>query len=114
MKVESVRYAGCYTGPSYGTGDYRDSLEGFTSLEDAREQYQNRVASSGSHRLPAHNLKLGPAGRIVSVEDTSTYWPATTPQDTLDLYRVYQGEIAAEPFARFITGPRGGAVREDY
>lgn len=114
MNIERIRYAGVYSGPSYGTADYRDSLEGFTSLEDAKEQYQNRVTSGGGHRLPEFNLKLDPAGRIASIEDNSAYWPATTTQDTLDLYRVYERQVAEEPFARLSTGPRGGIVQEDY
>lgn len=109
-----IRYAGYYSGPSYGTHDYRDGLEGFTSYDQAKDRYAERLANSGQYRLPVTSIKVDADSKVTEAHDENTYWPATTREDTLDLYRVYEGEVASEPFARLVSGPRGGVVKEDY
>jgi hypothetical protein len=58
-------------------------------------------------------------GAVSDVQENSAVWPATSPEDTLDLYGVHvmsdgKRMIAHEPFARLSAGPRGGVVRENY
>lgn len=111
---ETIRLAGTYSGPSYGSADPRDGFEGFTSLREARTRYQERQETSGGYRLPVRRLKVDYDDKITGTEDERVYFPATTPEDVLDLYRVCDEHVAAEPFARLSAGPRGGVVREDY
>lgn len=112
MGINEIRYAGVYSGPSYGN-PWEPSYEGFTSLNQARDRYRKRQETSGAWRLDVTNLTVS-HGEITEVSEDSTFWPATSPEDTLELYRVSNGIISGEPFARFTAGPRGGIVRENY
>jgi hypothetical protein len=109
-----IRYAGLYTGPSYGSYDPRDGLEGFTSLKEAESRFAERQDTGGAYRLDVRNLTVDSDWRITASEETSTCWPATTAQDTLELYRVYEDQVTQEPFRRLSAGERGGVVRKNY
>jgi hypothetical protein len=110
----SIRYAGVYSGPSYGTYDPRDGFEGFTSLEEARDAFSNRQATSGARQLPSLRLTVNADYQVTDYADESTCWPATSPEDTLELYAVDRDRVSPEPFARLSAGPRGGVIRENY
>ena len=100
-----------YSGPSYGTLDPFDAMEAFTSIAAAREQYTARQETSGTWGLPVNRVTFSADHSEWTVEDTEhVQFPATTTQDMMELY----SPGSAEPFARFVAGPRGGAVREDY
>jgi hypothetical protein len=113
-----IRYAGVYSGPSYGTADPRDGFEGFKGIEEAVACFRQRQGTSGAYRLNVRNLTVDADWKITGQSADRTCWPATTPQDTLELYRVYEhGDgyaVAGEPFARLSAGPRGGVIRENY
>jgi hypothetical protein len=108
----TIKYAGVYTGPGFGN-PWEPSFEGFTSLAEAEQRFRERQETSGAQLLAVRDLNVA-HGIITSVAEDSTYWPATTPQDTIELYRVFDGEVAGEPFLRLSAGPRGGVVRENY
>jgi hypothetical protein len=115
---KQVRYAGVYAGPSYGN-PWAPSFEGFTSLREAETRFRERQETSGTWLLDVTELSVEQHGMITSVTEDSTYWPATTPQDTIELYAITvlaNGEqyIDHEPFLRLSAGPRGGVVRERY
>lgn len=110
----TVRLAGVYSGPSYGTHDPRDGFEGFASIRQARTRYQERQETSGGYPLSVIRLDVDRDYKITRAEHEAVRFPATTPEDVLDLYRVCDGQVAAEPFARLSAGPRGGVTREDY
>jgi hypothetical protein len=107
------RYAGVYSGPSYGN-PHAPSFEGFTSIAEAEHRFRERQETSGAYRLPVASLVTGPDGEIRSYGEHFTYWPATTPQDTVELYEISDGYVGHEPFLRLSAGPRGGIVRENY
>lgn len=109
-----TRYAGSYTGPSYGTFDLQDGMEGFTSLKEAEQRFRERQETGGGTMLPVRYLNLDKDMKIYAESSERVMFPATTPQDTMDLYRVFNGEVAQEPFARLSAGPNGGVVREDF
>jgi hypothetical protein len=111
-QISKVKYAGVYTGPAYGN-PWDPSFEGFTSLAEAEQRFRERQESSGTYPLSKRSLNVA-LGIITSTTEESAYWPATSPQDTIGLYRVFEGEIAGEPFLRLSAGPRGGVVRENY
>lgn len=115
MDTGRIRYAGTYTGPSYGSYDLRGSMEGFTSLADAKDKFLARQETSGGYPLPVIVLDLDRDLVIHAACEKHTRFPATTPEDTLVLYAVTDdGQVSAEPFARLSAGPRGGVVREDF
>lgn len=114
MDTDRIRVAGVYSGPGYGTRDPRDGFEGFTSIGEARDRFQGRLATGGGYPLPVRNLTVNRDNMITAVDERQTRWPGTTAQDTLELYRVFGGEVAAEPFAKLSAGTRGGVAREDY
>jgi hypothetical protein len=113
-----IRYAGLYSGPSYGTYDPRDGFEGFTSLQQAEDRYRERQETSGASRLDSLKLHVNADYEITGTEAESTFWPATTAEDTLELYHVCRdGEterVSADPFCRLTAGPRGRIKRENY
>ncbi len=100
-----------YEGPSYGTYDFRDGMEAFTSISAARDAYAARQETSGRYGLPVNRVTFSAHHDTWTVEDTEhVTFPATSPQDVMCLYR----PGSDEPFARFVAGPRGGAVRENF
>lgn len=115
-----IRYAGVYSGPSYGTYDPRDSYEAFSSLVEARNAYRERQETTGRYPLDSKRLVTDRStGEVTGTEPESTVWPATSPEDMLKLYPVTRGTdgklyVVMEPVTRFVTGPRGSIVREDY
>jgi len=116
-QLRAVRIAGNYTGPSYGN-PHCPSFEGFSSLECAADRFRERQETSGSYRLRSDDLTVTD-GIITDVTRQSACWPATSAQDTLELYRVDvlpdgTRAIAGEPFMRLTAGPRGGVVRERF
>jgi hypothetical protein len=110
----AIRYAGIYSGPSYGSYDPRDGFEGFASIGQAKDRYSERQETSGAWPLPVLNLTVNADWAIDGMTEIRSVFPATTPQDTLELYRVQGDVIDSEPFARFTAGPRGGAIRQNY
>lgn len=115
----SVRIAGRYSGPGYGSSyDPRDGLEGFSSVAEARERFRERQETSGAVDLDSRELAVDANWRVTDVQASSARWPSTSPEDTLELYEVQRADdglfVAAEPFARLSAGPRGGVVRENY
>lgn len=124
MKLTSIRYVGFYSGPSYGNpwGPDHPTLareaDAFTSIRQAKEWFRERQETSGRYPLTTHSAKFA-GGNIVSVAQEEALWPATTPEDKLELYPVYiddGGDIRAshEPSIRITAGPRGGAVAESF
>lgn len=116
-QMRCVRIAGVYSGPGFGN-PWCPSYEGLSSLKQAADRFRCRQESTGASLLDVDNLTVR-QGRIVNVERDSTYWPETTPQDTLELYHVLVLDdgtraIASEPFTRLSAGPRGGVVRENF
>jgi hypothetical protein len=114
--VKKIRYAGVYTGPSYGN-PWTPSFEGFTSLLEAEQRFYARQRTSGTWKLDSRNLTVE-HGVITDVSEDSTYWPATSPEDTIELYEVLTvGDdqyVGHEPFMQISAGPRGGIKRENY
>ncbi len=117
----TIKYAGDYHGPSYGNPGY-PSFEGFTSIEQAVERFRERQETTGSYPLDVTELDMMDRDMhvIVRSREVSSLWPATTPEDEMELHRVSPlGDdgllvIAGEPFCRLKAGPRGGVVRENY
>jgi hypothetical protein len=111
---KKIRYAGVYSGPSYGN-PWAPSYEGFTSLMQAEQRFYARQKTSGAWKLDVTNLVLDDDRQITEVTEDNTYWPATSPEDTLELYDVAKNTvITCEPVVRMTAGPRGGVVRERY
>lgn len=108
----NIRYAGVYSGPSYGN-PFEPSYEGFTSLQQARDRYAERQETSGTWRLDVTSLEVT-RGEITGVSEDSTYWPGTSPEDKLEIHVVINGMVSSEPLTRFVTGPRGGIIRENF
>lgn len=110
---------GTYTGPSYGTYHPRDGMEAFTSVRQATERYRERQETSGAWRLDVTRVEWDDNGTHAAPGSEERYnlvsetvcFPATTTEDIMELY---PSPDAAEPFARIVAGPRGGAVRENY
>lgn len=112
--IALVKYAGGYSGPSYGGVDYRDGLAGFTSISAAVDYFRERQQTSGAWPLASTDLTVNADNEITYVKDTRGCWPSTSTQDTLELYAVTDGTVADYPFMRLSAGPRGGVVRENY
>jgi hypothetical protein len=121
MKLSDIRYVGFYSGPSYSNGaDHpaiADTVEGFTSIREAKERFQERQETSGSWRLDVRDVNLE-HGVLTEFTDEKYYCPGTSPEDRLELYPVFKvdGEYRAsyEPSHRITAGPRGGAITERY
>ena len=122
--IKQLRYVGFYSGPSYGD-PYSNhpalcsSADAFTSISQAKAWFSERQATSGRYPLDTLQARFNEDGNIVAVTRDSTLWPATSPEDSLELYPVYLDEGADyrasdEPCMRITAGPRGGAVVERY
>jgi hypothetical protein len=115
--VKRIRYAGVYTGSSYGN-PWVPSFEGFTSLAEAECWFRERQETSGRYPLDSLELSVDGGWMIIGEAEDSTRWPATSPEDTIELYEVITVDeeqyIAHEPFMRISAGPRGGIKRENY
>jgi len=116
--MKKIRYAGVYSGPSYGN-PWAPSFEGFTSLAQAEHRFRERQETSGRYPLDSTELSVDSGGMVIGTAETSTCWPSTSPEDTIDLYTVTDGQglvtyIGREPFMRLSAGPRGGVKRENY
>lgn len=117
QQLHSIRIAGDYHGPSYGNPGY-PSFEGFTNMNQAVNRFRERQETSGTWDLDSTDLTVRD-GVIVNATETATRWPATSPEDEMDLHRVFTDEagrqvIAGEPFMRLKAGVRGGVVKERY
>jgi hypothetical protein len=116
--MKKIKYAGVYRGPSYGN-PWCPSFEGFTSLPQAEERFTERQETSGRYPLDSTNLSVDGSGEITGMSEDGAVWPATSPEDTIELYEVLTGDdgvqrIGHEPFMRLSAGPRGGVKRENY
>ena len=122
--IKQLRYVGFYSGPSYGN-PYTDhpslcsSAEAFTSIRQAKAWFAERQGTSGRYPLATLLASFNEDGNITAVTRNSARWPATSPEDSLELYPVYLDDGAdyrasSEPCMRITAGPRGGAVVERY
>lgn len=110
----NVRYAGTYSGPSYG--NFADpSFEGFYSLAHATAKLRERVNGSGAWPCEVIDLSETADGVLFINRISGVLFPATTNEDYIDLYPVdARGYRASEPSIRLTVGPRGGIVRENF
>ena len=122
--IKQLRYVGFYSGPSYGNPytnhpSLASSADAFTSIRQAQTWFSERQATSGRYPLDTLLASFNEDGNIVAVTRDSARWPATSPEDCLELYPVYLDKgcdvrATGEPCMRITAGPRGGAVVDRY
>jgi hypothetical protein len=100
---------GTYTGPSYGTMDYRDGLESFTSLRQAQERFSERLHTSGAWPLDVTRVTFSDDGSAWTEEAEFVCFPATTYEDVLTLYVPGNYDNIAW---QITAGPHGGVRTE--
>lgn len=119
---------GTYNGPSYGTFDYRDSLEAFSSERIA--WLSLKIRYQGYSDVVRRVVFDADGHATIKVEEYVQI-PATTREDYIDLYHgvkdgfwvaTRDGKAVTEqlwiiddqPYARLYFGPRGGVRKENF
>ena len=115
--MKRIKYLATYHGPSYDSGGWSESLDGFKSLDAAKVAMDNR---QGEFDYVTTFKENSEGNYVIDSSDTYVRFPATTSSDIMELYKVIgvgefgQLERAAEPTYRLVIGNRGGVVVEKY
>jgi hypothetical protein len=101
-------YHATYHAPGISSTDYRDLLEYFPSLGDAKEALKARYEVKGGRDLPTTPVIVDHAtGEYETGEPARSFFEAGTPEDTyMDLYQ----PGSDYPDKRLTVGPRGGVT----
>ena len=112
--MSGIRYLCVYSGPSYGSWGL-EFMAGVKSLNEAWcyfSDFQSGYVHSVTYRENGD-------GNYVPWESEYSVTPATTFEDTMDVYRVTGNNDGScvrhpEPSFRLYLGERGGIKRESY
>lgn len=113
-----IKYLATYQGPSYGSYDAFEVMEGFVSVEAARHAMWNRQSVQFDWVDEYRRNQDG--NHVVWATNTRAGFPASSNLDTMELYEVIErysrGDIMInpEPCIRLSVGPRGGVVQEKF
>jgi len=114
--MKRVKYFACYTGPSYGSAD-QTNVDAFRSLYGAMKSMWNRQYDGYDDVLAYHEAEDGFYRRDFRGGTGYVRFPATTPQDVMDVYYAVwdneeEGYILGDWAYRVYVGPRGGIRAE--
>ena len=117
MKSTRIKYLATYNGPSYGGPWAPERMDGFTSLSAAK-------ASMWCRQHNGYDITqafiINDEQMWVWAGEDYTRFPATTPEDHMELYEVIGDgpygslQVADSPSIRLTVGPRGGVIKESY
>jgi len=117
MKNTRIKYLASYEGPSYGSWGSPERMDGFTSIKAAELSMWCRQ-NDGCDTTQA--FIINDEQYWVWAGEDYTRFPATTPEDCMELYEVIGDgpygslQVADSPSIRLTVGLRGGVTRESY